>query len=95
MISFFLPLSNMFLNDITTINHNPESFPIFPQAINRTGKIFDNITSINKNCYINREFPNLNNQPEIFLPDYIIRPGKWGQTCATNSKQMRSLLIFP
>jgi len=46
----------------------------FPQtqAINRTGKIFSNTTRINKDCYINREQPNLNNQPEILIPNYNI-----------------------
>ncbi len=29
----------------------------YPQAINRTGKIFSNVTWINKNGYINREQP--------------------------------------
>ncbi|MFX1241213.1 MAG: hypothetical protein ACFFA7_08205 [Promethearchaeota archaeon] len=76
MISFFLPFYSIFLGDNTTFNHNSEAFAIFPQDINRTGKIFENITRINKNCYINREFPNLNNQPEVFLPDYNISYAK-------------------
>jgi hypothetical protein len=76
IVSFILPFCSINLADSTTFNHNAESFVIIPQAINRTGKVFDNITKINKNCYINREFPNLNNQPEVFIPDYNISYAK-------------------
>ena len=42
----------------------------YPQAINRTGKVFSNYSWINENCYINREQPGLNNQPTIYIPNY-------------------------
>ncbi|MFW9818714.1 MAG: hypothetical protein ACFFE5_03810 [Candidatus Thorarchaeota archaeon] len=76
IISFFLPYCSIYLNDNATFNYNSETFAVFPQAINRTGKIFDNITRINKNCYINREFPGQNNQPDIFIPNYNISYAK-------------------
>ncbi|KKN06795.1 hypothetical protein LCGC14_1073620 [marine sediment metagenome] len=50
----------------------PIQNPNFPylQSINRTGKIFSNFTWINKYSYINREQPELNNQPSIYIPNY-------------------------
>ncbi|MFW9895715.1 MAG: hypothetical protein ACFFD7_07915 [Candidatus Thorarchaeota archaeon] len=45
---------------------------LYPQSINRTGKVFSNFTWINKNCYINREEPGLNIQPSIYIPNYNI-----------------------
>ncbi|MFX1428151.1 MAG: hypothetical protein ACFFBE_16980, partial [Promethearchaeota archaeon] len=53
-----------------------ENYSPYPQAINRTGKIFSNITEINKNCYINREHPGLNTQPAIYIPNYNISHAK-------------------
>ncbi|MFX0145713.1 MAG: hypothetical protein ACFE9C_16730, partial [Candidatus Hodarchaeota archaeon] len=76
MINFCLPLFTIILNENHTINQNSEAFTVFPSAINRTGKVFTNITNINKNCYINQEFPNLNNQPSIFIPNYNISKAK-------------------
>jgi hypothetical protein len=58
------------------LNSKEESYYLQPQAINRTGKIFSNITRINKNCYINREQPGLNTQPEIYIPNYNISHAK-------------------
>ncbi|MHA2278232.1 MAG: hypothetical protein ACXAC2_20825, partial [Candidatus Kariarchaeaceae archaeon] len=52
-------------------SHNSLYIP-HTQAVNRTGKIFSNITRINKNCYVNREQPSLNNQPNIYIPNYNI-----------------------
>ncbi|MFX1531180.1 MAG: hypothetical protein ACFFBC_08715 [Promethearchaeota archaeon] len=69
---FIIPLYHSTL--ITYEGSFSNDSPYFPQiqAINRTGKIFTNITEISKNCYINREQPELNNQPEIFIPNYNI-----------------------
>ncbi|MFW9781929.1 MAG: hypothetical protein ACFFFB_06565 [Candidatus Heimdallarchaeota archaeon] len=53
-----------------------DNFYMQPQAINRTGKVFTNVTRINKNCYINREQVGLNIQPEIYIPDYNISHAK-------------------
>ena len=76
VINIFLPLCNISLNDSNTSNQIGESFTIYPQSINRTGKIFSNITNINRDCYINQEFPSLNNQPSIFIPNYNISYAK-------------------
>lgn len=46
------------------------------QAVNRTGKIFTNITSISSNCYVNREQPNLNIQPSVYIPNYNLSHAK-------------------
>ena len=53
-----------------------DNYTLYPQAINRTGKIFSNTTLINKDCYINREVPGLNIQPEIYIPNYNISHAK-------------------
>ncbi|MFX1480214.1 MAG: Ig-like domain-containing protein [Promethearchaeota archaeon] len=53
-----------------------DNYILYPQAINRTGKIFSNTTLINTNCYINRELPGLNTQPEIYIPYYNISHAK-------------------
>ena len=49
-----------------------DQITIYPQAVNRTGKDFINITEISENCYINREQPSLNKQPSIYIPNYNI-----------------------
>ncbi len=46
------------------------------QAVNRTGKIFTNITSISSDCYVNREQPNLNVQPSAYIPNYNLSHAK-------------------
>ncbi len=46
------------------------------QAVNRTGKIFTNVTSISSDCYINREQPNLNIQPSVYIPNYNLSHAK-------------------
>ena len=75
IVSLSLPFYNIFSNNDTRYQTN-EPYTIYPQAINRTGKIFSNITRINKDCYINQEFPSLNNQPNIFIPNYNISHAK-------------------
>ena len=69
---FSLPVYNNFSNIFDNANPIKESYTINPQAINRTGKTFENITRINKDCYLNREFPGLNNQPNVYIPGYNI-----------------------
>ena len=49
-----------------------ESFDIYTQAVDPSGKIFDNITRFSKNCFINREQPSLNEQPSVNIPNYNI-----------------------
>ncbi len=72
LLAFFLltfiliPIYNSNYNDSETFQN--KNLP-YPQAINRTGKVFSNFTWINKNCYINREQPGLNNQPSIYIPN--------------------------
>ncbi len=46
------------------------------QAVNRTGKLFTDITSISSNCYVNREQPNLNVQPSVYIPNYNLSHAK-------------------
>jgi len=46
------------------------------QAVNRTGKIFTNVTSISSNCYVNREQSNLNIQPSVYIPNYNLSHAK-------------------
>ncbi len=53
-----------------------ESLVIHPQAIDRTGKVFSNLTMYEENCYIDRDNPGLNNQPSIFIPNYNISYAK-------------------
>ncbi|MFX1596800.1 MAG: hypothetical protein ACFFBK_12140, partial [Promethearchaeota archaeon] len=72
IISFSLQIHNLFLGNEYNYTQKNESINVNPQAIDRTGKIFSNITYINKGCYINNEFPNLNNQPNVYIPNYNI-----------------------
>ena len=76
IICIALQIYNVFPLTLTNIDHKSDIFPIYPQAINRTGKTFNNITRISKNCYINREFPGLNSQPDVFIPNYNISYAK-------------------
>jgi len=41
-------------------HHINESIDIYSQAVDRNGKVFENITRFSKNCFINREQPSLN-----------------------------------
>ncbi|MCK4285757.1 MAG: hypothetical protein KAX18_06125, partial [Candidatus Lokiarchaeota archaeon] len=70
LLTFILiPIYNsnsVYYNDSETIQNI--NLP-YPQAVNRTGKVFSNFTWINKDCYINREQPGLNNQPSIYIPN--------------------------
>ncbi|MFW9970151.1 MAG: hypothetical protein ACFFDF_08120 [Candidatus Odinarchaeota archaeon] len=76
IMGFGFSFCNIILNN-SSIPQTNKVYPIYPQAINRTGKVFSNITDIiNKDCYINQEFPSLNNQPSIFIPNYNISYAK-------------------
>ncbi|MHA2400989.1 MAG: hypothetical protein ACXADU_19140, partial [Promethearchaeota archaeon] len=73
LITFIaVPLYNSKI--ISPTEENSQNSTNIPQiqAVNRTGKIFSNITRINKNCYVNREQPSLDNQPSIYIPNYNI-----------------------
>ena len=72
IISLSLPIYNIFPNYTNKNHHINESIDIYSQAVDRTGKIFDNITEFSKNCFINREQPGLNEQPSINIPNYNI-----------------------
>ncbi len=63
-------------NPIDNYNTNNYSTDLNTQAVNRTGKVFTNLTSISPNCYINREQPNLNLQPSIYIPNYNLSYAK-------------------
>ncbi|MFX1312809.1 MAG: hypothetical protein ACFFHD_09375 [Promethearchaeota archaeon] len=67
-----LPISHFMINHNNDYNHNTESHVIYPQAINRTGKLFSNLTVFSKDCYIYNDQPSLNKQPTIFIPNYNI-----------------------
>jgi len=77
MITFsFAPIYCSSLVSFNGSYSQDDDYFLQPQAINRTGKIFSNITQINKDCYINREQPGLNTQPEIYIPNYNISHAK-------------------
>ncbi|MBY9008309.1 MAG: hypothetical protein KGD74_00425 [Candidatus Lokiarchaeota archaeon] len=46
------------------------------QAVNRTGKIFTNLTSISSDCSISSDQPNLNIQPSVYIPNYNLSYAK-------------------
>ncbi len=69
---FIAPIYSSSLINYEGLYSQDNSYIPQTQAINRTGKTFSNITRINKDCYINREQPDLNNQPEIYIPNYNI-----------------------
>ncbi|MFX1489526.1 MAG: hypothetical protein ACFFBI_10280, partial [Promethearchaeota archaeon] len=54
-----------------SISQNAD-YNIFPQAVNRTGKYFENYTWTSSGCYINREQSALSIQPNIYSPNYNI-----------------------
>jgi len=53
-------------------NQINEHYLINPQAVNRTGKVFSNITQTSSDCYIYRRTPSLNVQPKVYIPGYNI-----------------------
>ena len=71
-----LPISCFMIKENNGFIYSTESHVIDLQAINRTGKIFSNLTAFGKGCYINNDQPSLNNQPNIFIPNYNISYAK-------------------
>lgn len=77
LITFsFAPIYSSSLISFNGSYSQDDNYSLQPQAINRTGKVFSNITRINKDCYINREQPGLTIQPEIYIPNYNISHAK-------------------
>ncbi|MFX1324618.1 MAG: hypothetical protein ACFE8N_06665, partial [Promethearchaeota archaeon] len=77
LITFtIVPIYNSKRLNYSNLNSTESNFILQTQSINRTGKVFTNITRINKNCYINREQAGLNIQPEVYIPDYNISHAK-------------------
>jgi len=81
LVFSILTLSNysILLSESNTIdNYTSENYSddLNINAVNRTGKVFTNVTSISPNCYINREQPNLNVQPSIYIPNYNLSYAK-------------------
>ncbi len=77
LITFVLiPIYNSNSSSNNTSDSSQNLNNLYPQAINRTGKIFDNFTWINNYCYVNREQSNLNIQPSIYIPNYNISHAK-------------------
>ncbi|MFX1420195.1 MAG: hypothetical protein ACFE9N_14870 [Promethearchaeota archaeon] len=72
VIGIILPIYSAFTNPKINNFQKDESLQIYPQAINRTGKIFSEITATSKDCYINRDQPKLNEQPSLLIPGYNI-----------------------
>ncbi|MFX0074952.1 MAG: hypothetical protein ACFE96_05885 [Candidatus Hermodarchaeota archaeon] len=77
----FLVFSNSFLA-FSAFNRarnstSPSSYGnLNVQAVNRTGKVFTNITSLSNDCSISREQPNLNVQPRVYIPNYNLSYAK-------------------
>ncbi|MFX1317432.1 MAG: Ig-like domain-containing protein, partial [Promethearchaeota archaeon] len=65
-------------NELVSYNgiYGNEIHKIVSQAVNPTGKVFSNMTHYNPDCYINKENPNQNIQPSIYIPDYNISHAK-------------------
>ena len=76
IIWFSLQFSIVYTFYFNNANLRNESLVIHPQAIDRTGKVFSNLTMYEENCYINIDSPGLNNQPSIFIPNYNISYAK-------------------
>lgn len=81
LVFTFLALSNYTIlnsefNRLENFNSRNLSNNLNIQAVNRTGKVFTNVTSISPNRYINREQPNLNVQPNIYIPNYNLSYAK-------------------
>jgi len=72
IIWFSLQFSNVYTFYFNNTDLRNESLVIHPQAIDRTGKVFSNLTTYEENCYIDRDNPGLNNQPDIYIPNYNI-----------------------
>ena len=59
--------------EIAVLNPRSEVSGVIPD---RKGKIFTNITTLNRDSYINRYQPGLSNQPNLFLQNWNITQAK-------------------
>ncbi|MHA1337757.1 MAG: hypothetical protein ACTSVY_00755 [Candidatus Helarchaeota archaeon] len=57
-------------------NKNSRDYRFNTQALNRTGKVFTNVSIITKDCVINRENTSKSIQPSIYIPGYNISRAK-------------------
>ena len=79
---FFLTWITLLLFSFSFFNPNEylyrtqESNILNPQAVNRTGKEFTNISQVNKDCLIYKDNPSLSDQPSLYIPNYNISHAK-------------------
>ncbi|MFX0155560.1 MAG: hypothetical protein ACFE9Q_13645 [Candidatus Hodarchaeota archaeon] len=59
------------IEELTPAQANPRN-QIIGSIENRDGEIFTNITHVDKLCYINRQNPNTDDQPNLFLQNWNI-----------------------
>ncbi|MFX1527307.1 MAG: hypothetical protein ACFFB4_07015 [Promethearchaeota archaeon] len=72
-----LPGSTNVLFTLNSCNFHPiEESYLNSQQVNRTGKVFTNITQTSADCYIYKRNPSLNIQPKVYIPDYNISYAK-------------------
>jgi hypothetical protein len=81
LIFSFLTLSNysLLISDFNRLGNPTSQYlsnNLNNQAVNRTGKVFTNISSISSGCSISREQPNLNVQPNVYIPNYNLSHAK-------------------
>jgi hypothetical protein len=81
LVFTFLAISNcsLFFSEFNRLGNLPSqnlSNNLNIQAVNRTGKSFTNLTSISSDCSISNEQPNLNVQPNIYIPNYNLSHAK-------------------
>ncbi|MBD3197146.1 MAG: hypothetical protein GF317_18975 [Candidatus Lokiarchaeota archaeon] len=77
MIIFFLSILVPFVyktNQGVTSNSNTEDFNL--SDFNRENKVFENITHIQKGCFVNNKNPSLNEFPQLYLPNHHLSYAK-------------------
>ncbi|MHA1196836.1 MAG: hypothetical protein ACTSSM_12140, partial [Promethearchaeota archaeon] len=77
------------------LNKNPRDYRFNTQALNRTGKIFTNVSIITQDCVINRENPSKSIQPSIYIPGYNISRAKMNIVNITALNYTRDIEIDP
>jgi hypothetical protein len=81
LVFFFLIISNysLLISEFNSLG-NPSSQYLSNnlniQAVNRTGKVFTNITSFSSDCSISSEQPNLIVQPSVYIPNFNLSYAK-------------------